>query len=87
MGPEHFWWGGWGMFPMIMPITMLIIALIMIYLLFGRGGPRSPGWENDERRSPRSRESESAIEILKKRYARGEISREDFEQMRKDLED
>ena len=73
MGPDHFGWGGWGMFPMIMPITMLIVALIIIYLLVGRG-------------ESQSRDSESAIEILKKRYARGEITKEEFEQIRKDLE-
>ena len=28
---------------------------------------------------------ESALEIVKKRYARGEISREEFERMKKDI--
>ena len=32
-----------------------------------------------------SRQSETAEEILKKRYARGEISKEEFERMKRDL--
>jgi len=31
------------------------------------------------------RETESALDILKKRYARGEISKDEYEQMKKDL--
>lgn len=31
-------------------------------------------------------ETESAREILKKRYAKGEITKEEFERMKKDLE-
>lgn len=32
------------------------------------------------------RETSTPLEILKARYARGEISREEFERMRKDIE-
>ncbi len=77
---EHFWYGGWWMFPMIMPIVFLIIAIIALYLIFGRGGFRPPWWD----RYPGS-ESESALDILKKRYAKGELTKEEFEQMKKDL--
>lgn len=77
MGPDHFGWGGGWMFPMIMPIILIIIALIVVYLLFGRGGARSSG-ENTK--------PESAMDLLKKRYARGEITKEEFDQMKKDLE-
>lgn len=31
-------------------------------------------------------ENESAVEILKKRYARGEISKEQFERMKRDVD-
>lgn len=34
----------------------------------------------------KSPEQETPLEILKKRYARGEIAREEYEQMKKDLE-
>ena len=77
---EHFWWGGWWMFPMIMPIVFLIIAMIVLYLIFGRERFKPPWWD----RYP-GRESESALDILKKRYAKGEITKEEFEQMKKDL--
>ena len=77
---EHFWWGGWWMFPMAMPIIILVALVVVLYLLFGRGGLRPPWWD----RYPH-RESESALDILKKRYAKGEITREEFDQMKKDL--
>ena len=77
---EHFWWGGWWMFPLAMPIVMILVALVLIYFLFGRGGYRPP-WD----RYPPGRESETPLDILKKRYARGEIKKEEFEQIKKDL--
>jgi putative membrane protein len=77
---EHFWWGGWWMFPMAMPIIMILVALVVVYFLFGRGGYRPP-WD----RYPSGREMETPLDILKKRYARGEIKKEEFDQMKKDL--
>lgn len=75
---EHFWWGGWWMFPMVMPIVMVAIVLVILYFLFGRGGFRPPWWD-------RYPGGESALDILKKRYAKGEITKEEFERMKKDL--
>jgi uncharacterized membrane protein len=37
------------------------------------------------RKSEQPRGAESALEILNKRYARGELKREEFEQMKRDL--
>lgn len=42
--------------------------------------------KNSQRRIEPPGTPDSPIEILKRRYARGEISREEFEQMKKDLE-
>jgi putative membrane protein len=77
MGPEHFWWGGMWIFPMTFFIIMLFVCLVVVYLIFGRGGYRPP-WQD--------RGSETALEILKKRYAKGEINKEEFEQIKKNLE-
>jgi putative membrane protein len=76
MGTGYMWNGGMGGFPMfIMPIMMLIVLLVVVYFLFGRGSCSLGGDKREE----------SALDILKKRYARGEIEKEEFETLREDL--
>lgn len=80
MGPEYFWWGGMWIFPLI----MILVMLLLVYLIFGRGGFRPPCGGVDRRESRRE-DSDTPLEILKARYAKGEISKEEFEQMRRDI--
>jgi putative membrane protein len=85
MGPEHFYGSGWMMYPGIMPIIILVVVLIIFYMLFKREGYRLPGGDASERNSTHSEYSETAMEILNKRYAKGEITKEEFEQIKKDI--
>lgn len=72
----HFGRGGAGMM-LIMLLSWALVVVAIIYLVRWVGGlgrwPSRPGPE------------ETALEILQKRYARGELSREQYEQMRQDL--
>ena len=54
---------------------MFMIIFWVLLLLLGLALVRKGG----------AREKETAAEILKKRYARGEISREEFTRMKKEL--
>ena len=82
MNPEHpwMWWPWAGMW--IFPIVMFVIMLIFFSLFSGRRGCRPPWWGGHHRESG---DSESALEVLKKRYARGEITKQEFDQMKKDI--
>ena len=66
------WWYG-RMFIWI----LLIIVIVAVVLLITRT-MRSGKSDSSSR--------ESSIDILKKRYARGEITKEEFQRMKKDLE-
>jgi putative membrane protein len=58
-----------------------IIALIFFAIrAFTRGGGRRAEQE------PRARQGETPLEILKRRYAQGEITREEYMDMKRDLE-
>lgn len=73
------WYGwGWGFIGMLFMLLFWVLIVVGGILLvrwaleqFGGGQRPSPG--------------ESALDILKRRYASGEITKEEFERMRADL--
>lgn len=85
MHPDYVWWGPMWVFPMVIPFIMIFAMIICLYFMFGRGGSTPPWHHTDRNYSSGGQGSESALEILKKRYAKGEITKEEFEQMRRDI--
>ena len=80
MIPEYLWMSGMWIFP-IFGISMMVLV---IYLVFGRGNQRST-WCGPTQNNDIAENSESAIDILKKRYAKGEITKDEFELIKKDI--
>ena len=58
-------------------ILIIVVIAVMVWLLVR--GPLVTGGRGQSERP-------SALDVLKERYARGEIGREEFEQKRRDLE-
>jgi len=80
MGP--FWgsrWDGFGPF-MMLPMMLFWILIIVIGILLVRKLWR----ERSDTQVPTV--SKTALDILKERYAKGEISKEEFEQIKQDIE-
>ena len=83
MVPNYLWWGPMCVFPtIIMPIIMLVV--VALCLIFRRLGFCSP-WHGPTRNYDQGPSPESALEILKKRYAKSEITKEEFKRMQKDI--
>ena len=71
----------------IFPVLFLLgLALFFREFLRGRWGSPCGRTPNEERRESDSYSQETPKEILDRRYARGEITREQYLEMRKDLE-
>jgi uncharacterized membrane protein len=79
MGWRHMdrWgWGG-GFFMMFLWVILIIAAIYIAVRLTQKGAGGTGGATTPPQ--------DSALDILQKRYARGEISKEEFEERRKDL--
>lgn len=71
------WWMLWGSFLWI----IFVVAIVFIAAqLAGRTGGSS-----ESRASGRSQSGEPPLDIARRRYAAGEISRDEFEQIKRDL--
>lgn len=69
---EYGWGMGFGWIFMILFWVLVILGIVFVIKMIAGSGSK---WEQPE----------TALDILKKRYAKGEISREEFEQMKKDV--
>jgi putative membrane protein len=82
-------YGGWGMmgpgmmsgfgWMWLMPVFWIVVLGLIIWAVVAavRG--------SSESRSSGSSKADSALEVLKKRYARGEINKEEYEEKKRDL--
>jgi len=73
----HPMWGFWGVWGIGMMFFMLVFwGLVIVGVVLGIR------WLISQGKEPRS---DSALEILRQRYARGEINKEEFEARKRDL--
>jgi putative membrane protein len=80
---EDNMWEGWGAGHMtfgIMPMALFWLGLIIVVVLLIR-------WSTKESFNNPSGQEKSALDILKKRFARGEIDKQEFEEAKHILTD
>lgn len=79
-------WNGWGPGGWGAGLGMIFMALF--WVLAVAGAVVVIGWilRQSERGDRRSTGDGAALAILRERYARGEIGREEYERMKRDLE-
>ena len=79
-GP-HMWGGGWhGWFfgPIMMIVFIAVVAVVVVFLVRWLGAPGHGG-------TPHGLPGKAPLDILKERFAKGEIDKEEFEERRRVL--
>ena len=85
-GPHMMWWGGgwYGMIfgPLIMILVLALVIVAVVLLVRWAGGPW-PGAAPSQHMPP----GRTPLDILRERFARGEIDKDEFEERRRVLGD
>lgn len=80
---HHMWdggWHGWFFGPIMMIVFIAVVVAVVVLLVRWLGGPgHGVAWHGPPVKTP--------LEILKERFARGEIDKEEFEERRRVLGD
>ncbi len=71
--------GPWEWFPLMWIVPLIFLVVMLLFVFRGAGWPMCGG------HGMRKKEN-SAREILDRRYARGEIGQEEYQRMKKELE-
>lgn len=80
-GSNPMGWLGFGFGGIFMIIFWVLIIWAIVALI--RGGSGHGFWCGHDH--DKHKQNDSSLDILKERYAKGEINKEEFEQKRKDL--
>lgn len=79
-GYSHgFLWPGFGLFDGIISILFWVLLISLIVSLFRRHHSSDEESKNEEATD------QSNLEIIKRRYAQGEINKKEYEDMKKEL--
>lgn len=75
-------WGGWGwgigMIHGLLWLVLIILGIVVLVRYIGRDSSGRPAPPDEPSR-------ETALDVLKKRYARGEIDKTEFDEKKRDL--
>jgi putative membrane protein len=76
---------GMGMMGMMVWGFLGLLFSLLVLFLFVLAAAYAVKWVWGQRSGNRTGSEESALDIVKKRYARGEISREEFEAIKREI--
>jgi len=79
---HHMWgggWHGWVFGPLMMIIILAVIVALVVLIMRRLGG-------NNSAKTPEPRAGKEPLDILKERFAKGEIDGEEFDARRHILE-